>query len=74
MKIKLMVKKDGASLYSAMHDVSDADSFGKACADAWRKLRQRRLDQETSIGALMENIDGNVLDQLSGAQISVERA
>lgn len=74
MKIKLTVKKDGTSLYSGIHDVSDADSFGKACADAWWKLRKQRLDHETSIGALMENIDGNVLDQLSGAQIRVERA
>jgi hypothetical protein len=74
MKVKLRIKKDGTLLYAATHDVADADSFGRACADAWSKLRQQQLDQETSIGALMEHLDGNVLDQLNGAHISLERA
>jgi len=74
MKVQLRIKKDGTLLYAGTHDVVDADSFGKACADAWSKLRQEQLDQETSIGALMEHLDGNELDQLNGAHISLDRA
>ena len=71
MKVKLQITKDGIRLYTGVHDVVDADSFGKACANAWRTLRQRQLDNETSIGALMEQLEGNVLGELSGAHISV---
>ncbi len=71
MKVELLITKNGASIYSGAHDISDAESFGKACADAWSKIRQDRLSHETSIGALFEHMDDNVLDQLSGAHITV---
>ena len=74
MKVKLRIKKNGASIYISIYDVVDAESFGTACADAWLKLRQKQLEKETSIGALMEHLETNVLDQLSGAQISLEKA
>ena len=32
MKVKLRIRKHGAALYEAVYDVSDAESFGKACA------------------------------------------
>jgi len=73
MKVKFRVTKDGTSLYAGDHDVVDADSFGKACAEVWRKLRQQQMAKETSIGALIEHLDSGVLDQLSGARISLER-
>jgi hypothetical protein len=74
MKVKLQIRKDGGSLYVGQHEITDANSFGKACADAWLKLRQDQFAKESSIGALMEHLDGNVLDQLNGAQISLEQA
>lgn len=74
MKIKLRITKEDALLHAGTYDVADADGFGRACADAWLKLRQAQLEQETSIGALMEHLDGNVLDQLNGAHLSLERA
>ncbi len=74
MKVKLRIAKKETLLYAGIYDVADADSFGRACADAWSKLRQRQLEQETSIGALMEHLDTGVLDQLSGAHISLDRA
>ncbi len=74
MRIILRITKDDALLHAGAYDVADADSFGKACADAWSKLRQAQLEQETSIGALMEYLDSNVLDQLNGAHLSLERA
>ncbi|MGP0092403.1 MAG: hypothetical protein ACLPKB_20955 [Xanthobacteraceae bacterium] len=74
MKVKLRITKDDVLLHAGVYDVADADSFGRACADAWSKLRQAQLDQESSIGALMEHLDGNVLDRLNGAHLSLERA
>lgn len=74
MKVKLQVTKDGSTLFTEAYDVVDADSFGKACADAWWKLRQEQLAGESSIGALMEHLDSSVLDRLDGAQIRLDRA
>jgi hypothetical protein len=74
MKVKLRITKDGAALYEGTYNVADADSFGKACADLWWKLRQQQLAKETSIGAVMERLDNNVLDWLNGAHISLEKA
>jgi hypothetical protein len=74
MKLKLRIAKNGTSIYTGTYDVVDAESFGQACADAWLKLRQQQFEKETSIGALMEHLETNVLDQLSSAQISLEKA
>ena len=73
MKVKLQITKNGTSLYAGDHDIADAESFGKACADAWSKLQQAQMKKETSIGALMEHINDNVLDQLSSASIRVTK-
>ena len=74
MKVYLRVVKAGDSLYDGAYDVSDADSFGQACADAWYRLRERQFAKESSVGALMEHLDSGVLDLLSGAHISLEKA
>jgi hypothetical protein len=73
MKVKLKVHKDGTSLYEGAYDVSDADSFGKACADAWKQLKDRRLMKATSIGALYAELDERLLDELYGADISLSK-
>jgi len=73
MKVELRITKNGTSIYAGAYDVADAESFGKACADAWSKLRQEQLREESSIGALFEHIDDSVLDQLNGAHISLEK-
>ncbi len=74
MKVTLRIAKGGTSLYVGAYDVTDAQSFGKMCADAWLKLAQQQLYKESSVGALMEHLENDVLDQLNGAMISVERA
>ena len=74
MKARLRITKLGRPLFAGMYDVTDAESFGKACADAWWQMQQQAMAKESSIGALMEHLDSNVLDQLQGAQISLERA
>lgn len=73
MKVRLSITKHGKSLYTGVYNIEDADGFGKACADAWWRLRQEQVGKETSIGALMEHLDGNVLNQLNGAHLSLER-
>jgi hypothetical protein len=74
MKVHLRITKHGTPLYTGTYDIADADSFGKACADAWFKLQQQQMQQESSIGALMEHLDNSVLDQLHGAHIILHRA
>jgi hypothetical protein len=74
MKVQLRISKNGTAIYAGAYDVADAESFGKACADAWWKLKQRQMQRESSIGALMEHLDSGVLDQLVGARISLDRA
>ncbi len=74
MKVQLRITKHGSPIYSGSYDISDADSFGKACADAWGRLQQQQMERESSIGALMDHLDNSVLDQLHGAQIVLHRS
>lgn len=60
-----------AVLHSDVYDIDNADGFGNACADAWFVLRERQLNNESSIGVLMEHLDRDVFDLLAGAQIVV---
>ncbi|HUI20392.1 MAG TPA: hypothetical protein VLZ74_05040 [Methylocella sp.] len=73
MKVKLQIKDDESLLYVGTYDIRDAESFGAACADAWEKLRMERLEKTTSIGALYDVLNDNVLDLLLGAKLSVEK-
>jgi hypothetical protein len=73
MKVKLVVSKNGIALYESVHEITDADSFGRAFADVWAELQDRRLQKTTSIGALMEVLNEDVLGELSGAEIGLER-
>lgn len=73
MKMRLQIMKNGSPLYSAIHDIAGAEQFGKVCAEVWGKIRQQRLDKETSIGALLEHLEDNVAELLNGAQIRLER-
>lgn len=72
MKLKLRIKKHSALLYSGTYEISDADTFGKACADAWHNLQREQLAKETSIGALMDHLESGVLNQIVGAHISFD--
>ena len=74
MKVKLRIHKDRAALYEGIYDVSDAESFGRACADIWNQLRERKLATATSIGALFDELNEQLLDELYGAQISLSKA
>lgn len=73
MNVRLQMRKDGSALYEGIYDIFDADSFGRACADAWAQLREQRLAKTTSIGALFEALDDELLDGLIGAEISLSK-
>lgn len=74
MKVKLKITREDAVLYEGTYDVRDAESFGAACSDAWVKLRSERLEHATSIGALYDVLNDNVLDLLVGAKMSLEQS
>lgn len=74
MKVRLQIHKDKTLLYEGIHEILDAQSFGTACSDAWLKLRERRLGQATSVGALMEILNQNVLEDLTGAEMRIGKA
>ncbi len=73
MKARLRIQKDGAALYEGIYDVSDADSFGKACADAWAKLREQKFAHATSIGALFDTFDERLLDEMFETEITLSK-
>jgi len=73
LKIKLQVTKANAVLYEGVHDIQDAETFGVACAAVWEHLRTQRLEKATSIGALYNALNDNVLDLLQGAKISFDK-
>jgi hypothetical protein len=74
MKVRLKIDKGDVLLYERSYDISDAESFGRACADAWAQLREQRLERASSIGALLEHLNDQLLDELDGARISLTRA
>ncbi|MFA9443515.1 MAG: hypothetical protein ACERIG_07950 [Hyphomicrobium sp.] len=74
MKVRLRIKKHGALLYEGVHEIIDQDSFGAAFADVWRTVRERQLEKTTSIGELMDKLNDETLEQLQGAEISIQRA
>ena len=73
MKARLRIAKRGACLYDGVHDIIDRDSFGSAFSEAWRKVREKRLEETTSMGELAEILNDEVLDQLQGADIRLEK-
>jgi hypothetical protein len=73
MKVELRIGKRGSSLFQGTYDVIDAETFGQACADAWTQLRTQRLEKASSVGALMELLNLNVLEELQDAEITLRK-
>ena len=74
MKIKLRIIKGNETLLEHGYNVSDADGFGQACADAFSRLRSKELGESASVGAMMDMLDLSVLEVLDGAMISIVKA
>jgi hypothetical protein len=73
MRLKLSITKNGAVLCESVHQVVDAESFGRAFALVWTQMQDRRLQKTTSIGALMEVLNEDLVGELNGATISLEK-
>jgi hypothetical protein len=73
MRVKLSISRKGQILYEAVNEISDAESFGRAFADVWSQLQDRRLQKATSIGALMEELNEDVLGELNATEIALEK-
>jgi hypothetical protein len=69
MRVKLQLRRGSELLYEGTHDVMDADTFGKAFAQAWASVRDDKLRRTTSIGQLMELITDETIAELNGAQL-----
>ena len=74
MKVTLQVLKHGTTMHEGTYDVSDAESFGRACAHLWTQLRERKLAKASSVGALFDALDDQLLEELYGAEISLSKA
>jgi len=74
MKIKLTIRnRAGEVLYEGVHEITDAQSFGRVFVDVWAHVQDQRLQKTTSIGALMEVLNEAVIEDLDGASIAMER-
>jgi hypothetical protein len=71
MQISLRLEKAGVTVYEGTHDVNDADGFGAAFAAVWQALHDRKLQEATSVGQLMEIITEDVLDEVNGCSIGI---
>jgi hypothetical protein len=74
MRIKLSVTKAGTILYQGVHDIKDAEDFRRAFGAVWFELKDRRLLKTPNIGAAMEVLSEDLLDDLSGTEIRLEKA
>jgi hypothetical protein len=74
MKMKLIIRKrTGGVLYQGVHEVIDAESFGRAFVDVWAQVQDQRLQKTTSIGDLMDVLNDDVIEELNGAFIDIAR-
>lgn len=73
MKVMLKIEKDGVVLHEHSYSIFDAESFGKAFSDAWTQLHEERSTHATSIGALIEHLNDQLLEVFDGARISLTR-
>jgi hypothetical protein len=74
MKVRLKIQKGTVVLEERTYDICDAESFGKACANLWTTFRDDKLAKATSIGALYDQLNERLLDELYGAQIIISKA
>lgn len=74
MRVKLQILKSGVVLYEGIHEIADADTFGRACASAWNEARHQQMANATSVGALFEELDEQRLEQLDGLEMRLSKA
>jgi hypothetical protein len=73
MKVRLTIRKAGATLYEANREIVDARSFGEAFASVWTEMREKRLDRTTSVGDLMDAMGESELNELDGSEFVIRK-
>ena len=73
MKLTFTATRGKIPLYKGTYDVSDAQTFGDACADMWTKLAQQSLASATNIGAAYEALGDNVIPDLRSVEVRFEQ-
>ncbi len=73
MKVTLRLKKDEKTIYEGIHETTNAEQFGEAFSLVWDALHTRRMEKATSVGQLMSEISDDVLDDIDGSTIAIER-
>jgi hypothetical protein len=74
MKMNLRVSKDGRILWESIYEIGDEESLGRACADVWNRLTERRIAQAGNIGSLYDALEEGVLADLRGARFDFQEA
>ena len=71
MKLKLVVTRNGISVYSGIYTVRDAESFGVACSDLWQKLTEQKIATARNIGALYDALEDSMAVDLKDLRIQL---
>lgn len=71
MKLKLLVSRNGNSIYSGIYTVSDAESFGVACSDLWEKLTVQKIAAAPNVGALYDALGDSMAADLKDLRIQL---
>lgn len=74
MKVKLSIEREETVLFEDRYEIVDAESFGKACSQAWMQMREKRAAEATSVGALFEELDSALLQELLDARMKLSKA
>lgn len=74
MKMRLELRKAGATVIDAAFEVTDVDSFTRACGELWTRLEKRGLESAPNIGQFMDIAGENVVRQLDGAELRFAKA
>ncbi len=73
MKVVLRLTLNEEVVYEGAHEMADADEFGAAFKEIWNDLHARRLERSTSVGELMSQISEDILDDINGCTMTIER-
>ena len=71
MKLKLLATRNGIAIYSGVHTVSDAESFGVACSDLWQKLTEQKIATARNVGAMYDALADSMAVDLMGVRIEL---
>jgi len=73
MRILLELRKGDAVIYRGIHDISDAESFGRAMSQVWVSVNEAKLARASNVGQVMEFAGEEIVDEIGGATLILSR-